>query len=147
MCLYCFTHFYKFIDIILLLLCHLYILDLAIEYVIKSTIKTASLFIDMYVEMKFCLFIYLFFVIDSISFQDEDDTYQYRHVILDKNMASLIPKNRLMDEYEWRALGIKQGPHWEHYLIHEPGKIFCFSQSSFIDLSIRTICSYVSPFT
>jgi cyclin-dependent kinase regulatory subunit CKS1 len=38
-------------------------------------------------------------------------------------MVSLIPKNRLMDECEWRALGIKQGPHWEHYLIHKPGKI------------------------
>ncbi|CAF0965284.1 unnamed protein product [Rotaria sordida] len=34
----------------------------------------------------------------------EDDTYQYRHVILDKSMVSLIPKNRLMDECEWRAL-------------------------------------------
>ncbi|CAF0848122.1 unnamed protein product [Rotaria sordida] len=30
----------------------------------------------------------------------EDDTYQYRHVILDKNMLALIPKTRLMDEYE-----------------------------------------------
>jgi cyclin-dependent kinase regulatory subunit CKS1 len=50
----------------------------------------------------------------------EDDMYQYRHVILDKGMVSLIPKNRLMDECEWRALGIKQGPHWEHYLIHKP---------------------------
>ncbi|CAF0818217.1 unnamed protein product [Adineta steineri] len=50
----------------------------------------------------------------------EDDSYQYRHVILDKSMVSLIPKNRLMDECEWRALGIKQGPNWEHYLIHKP---------------------------
>jgi hypothetical protein len=41
-------------------------------------------------------------------------------------MVSLIPKNRLMDECEWRALGIKQGPHWEHYLIHKPGKISSF---------------------
>jgi hypothetical protein len=54
---------------------------------------------------------------------DEDDIYQYRHVILDKELVPLIPKNRLMDECEWRALGIKQGPHWGHYLIHKPGKI------------------------
>lgn len=53
----------------------------------------------------------------------EDDMYQYRHVIVDKGMVSLIPKNRLMDECEWRALGVKQGAHWEHYLIHKPGKI------------------------
>jgi len=45
---------------------------------------------------------------------DEDDIYQYRHVILDKDLVPLIPKNRLMDECEWRALGIKQGPHWGH---------------------------------
>lgn len=57
---------------------------------------------------------------------DEDDTYQYRHVILDKEMASMIPKNRLLEECEWRALGIKQGPHWEHYLIHKPGRIHTF---------------------
>ncbi|CAF3077624.1 unnamed protein product [Rotaria sp. Silwood2] len=50
----------------------------------------------------------------------EDDTYQYRHIILDKSMVSLIPANRLMDECEWRALGIKQGSHWGHYLIHKP---------------------------
>lgn len=48
--------------------------------------------------------------------------YQYRHVIVDRSMVSLIPKNRLMDECEWRALGIKQGSHWDHYLIHKPGK-------------------------
>jgi hypothetical protein len=58
---------------------------------------------------------------------DEDDAYQYRHVILDKDMAPLIPKNRLMDECEWRTLGIKQGPHWEHYLIHKPGRVSFFS--------------------
>ena len=77
---------------------------------------------------------------------DEDDTYQYRHVILDKSMISLIPKNRLMDECEWRALGIKQGPHWEHYLIHKPGKIlrlFFLLILILILFSIRTICSYV----
>lgn len=52
---------------------------------------------------------------------DEDDRYQYRHVIVDRSLVALIPKNRLMDECEWRALGIKQGSHWEHYLIHKPG--------------------------
>lgn len=33
-----------------------------------------------------------------------------------------------MDECEWRALGIKQGAHWEHYLIHKPGRIFLRSK-------------------
>jgi hypothetical protein len=70
--------------------------------------------------------------LDWIVLVDEDDMYQYRHVILDKGMVSLIPKNRLMDECEWRALGIKQGPHWEHYLIHKPGKIPCLIRNLII---------------
>ena len=75
---------------------------------------------------------------------DEDGTYQYRHVILDKGMVSLIPKNRLMDECEWRALGIKQGAHWEHYLIHKPGNIrFMTFEQTWQRLSLRTICSHV----
>lgn len=61
-------------------------------------------------------------------------------------MAPVIPKNRLMGECEWRALGIKQGPHWEHYLIHKPGKISSFQHYSFIVSSIRAICTYVSSF-
>ena len=32
-----------------------------------------------------------------------------------------------MEDCEWRALGIKPGPHWEHYLIHKPGKIHVLS--------------------
>ena len=63
---------------------------------------------------------------------DDDDTYQYRHVILDKEMVSLMPKNRLMNEMEWRALGIKQGPHWEHYLIHKPGNQSLYFLSAII---------------
>jgi hypothetical protein len=87
------------------------------------------------------------FVVNSFFlFIDEDDIYQYRHVILDKDMVPLIPKSRLMDECEWRALGIKQGPHWEHYLIHKPGKIFSFRWCSSTKFSLRTICPYVSSF-
>jgi hypothetical protein len=64
-------------------------------------------------------------------------------------MVPLIPKNRLMEECEWRALGIKQGPHWEHYLIHKPGNILSFLIVVFLTVvffSLRTICTYVSSF-
>ncbi|VDM79742.1 unnamed protein product [Strongylus vulgaris] len=38
----------------------------------------------------------------------EDDEYEYRHVHVTKEVAKLIPKNRLMSETEWRSLGIQQ---------------------------------------
>lgn len=50
----------------------------------------------------------------------EDEEYEYRHVHVPKEVARLVPKNRLMSESEWRSLGVQQSPGWIHYLIHEP---------------------------
>ena len=44
-----------------------------------------------------------------------------RHVILPKEIARLIPKNKLMAESEWRGYGVQQSQGWVHYLIHTPG--------------------------
>ncbi|CAF1037887.1 unnamed protein product [Didymodactylos carnosus] len=49
-----------------------------------------------------------------------DGRYEYRHVVVSKDLIRTIPSNRCMDEHEWRALGIRQGLHWEHYMIHKP---------------------------
>ncbi|PAV62406.1 hypothetical protein WR25_05535 [Diploscapter pachys] len=49
-----------------------------------------------------------------------DDEYEYRHVHVTKEVAKMIPKNRLMSESEWRSLGIQQSPGWVHYAIHAP---------------------------
>ncbi|ODV92390.1 hypothetical protein CANCADRAFT_30555 [Tortispora caseinolytica NRRL Y-17796] len=58
-----------------------------------------------------------------------DDTYEYRHVILPKNMMKVIPSDyfipesgclRILLEEEWRGLGITQSLGWEHYEIHAP---------------------------
>eukprot|EP00842_Homolaphlyctis_polyrhiza_P001017 jgi/Hompol1/1916/HPOL_002795-RA len=43
-----------------------------------------------------------------------DDVYEYRHVSVPK------PIGRLLEEWEWRGLGIKQSPGWVHYMIHNP---------------------------
>lgn len=32
----------------------------------------------------------------------------------------MVPKNKLMTEDEWRAIGIQQSRGWIHYMIHEP---------------------------
>ncbi|KAJ9554718.1 hypothetical protein OSB04_009332 [Centaurea solstitialis] len=49
-----------------------------------------------------------------------DDTYEYRHVVLPPEVAKLLPKNRLLSESEWRAIGVQQSRGWVHYAIHRP---------------------------
>lgn len=44
----------------------------------------------------------------------------YRHVILPKELSQIVPKDRLLSESEWRALGITQSKGWEHYMMHRP---------------------------
>jgi len=57
-----------------------------------------------------------------ITYSDKycDDIYEYRHVILPREMLPLVPKKTLMTESEWRNLMIVQSHGWEHYMIHEP---------------------------
>ncbi|KEI40383.1 uncharacterized protein L969DRAFT_87031 [Mixia osmundae IAM 14324] len=59
---------------------------------------------------------------DSIfySARYSDDEYEYRHVILPKELAKYLPLDRLAEENEWRGLGIRQSPGWFHYLRHAP---------------------------
>lgn len=58
-----------------------------------------------------------------------DDVYEYRHVIVPKNMLRAMPKwyfrsphhapngvLRLLTEDEWRSVGITQSLGWEHYV-------------------------------
>uniref|UniRef100_A0AAX7UW54 Cyclin-dependent kinases regulatory subunit n=1 Tax=Astatotilapia calliptera TaxID=8154 RepID=A0AAX7UW54_ASTCA len=49
-----------------------------------------------------------------------DDHYEYRHVVLPREMTKYIPKSHLMSEDEWRQLGVQQSQGWIHYMIHEP---------------------------
>jgi hypothetical protein len=39
-------------------------------------------------------------------------------VILPKELAKSIPKGRLLEESEWRQLGVQQSRGWKHYAIH-----------------------------
>ena len=57
-----------------------------------------------------------------------DDEYEYRHVILPKQLLKMIPNDyfspddsgvlRLLAEHEWRGIGITQSLGWEHYEVH-----------------------------
>ncbi|CAN6826600.1 unnamed protein product, partial [Brassica oleracea] len=58
----------------------------------------------------------------QIQYSDKyfDDTFEYRHVVLPPDTAKLLPKNRLLSENEWRAIGVQQSRGWVHYAIHRP---------------------------
>jgi len=49
-----------------------------------------------------------------------DEKFEYRHVMLPKDVAKLVPKTHLMTEAEWRNLGVQQSLGWIHYMLHEP---------------------------
>jgi cyclin-dependent kinase regulatory subunit CKS1 len=63
-----------------------------------------------------------------------DDEYEYRHVILPKQFLKMIPKQffnddntgtlRLLEDEEWRGLGITQSLGWEHYEVHGITRVF-----------------------
>ena len=45
---------------------------------------------------------------DEIEYSQKyyDDIYEYRHVLLPRNIFKSIPKGRLLSESEWRAIGV-----------------------------------------
>ncbi|GKT22608.1 Cyclin-dependent kinase, regulatory subunit like protein [Aduncisulcus paluster] len=50
----------------------------------------------------------------------KDDKYEYRHVILPSEVASRVPKGKLLTEDQWRHLGVQQSRGWVHYTCHKP---------------------------
>lgn len=59
---------------------------------------------------------------EEIEYSDKyfDDIYEYRHVILPKNIFKTMKKGVLLSENEWRSLGVQQSRGWVHYEIHRP---------------------------
>mmetsp|Transcript_31961 Transcript_31961/g.63398 ORF Transcript_31961/g.63398 Transcript_31961/m.63398 type:complete len:93 (-) Transcript_31961:226-504(-) len=63
---------------------------------------------------------------DEIEYSEKymDERFEYRHVILTKPVAKEMYKltqgKRLLDEGEWRGLGVTQSRGWAHYEIHRP---------------------------
>ncbi|XP_060760945.1 cyclin-dependent kinases regulatory subunit 1 isoform X1 [Neoarius graeffei] len=51
-----------------------------------------------------------------------DENFEYRHVMLPKDIAKRVPKTHLMSETEWRNLGVQQSQGWVHYMIHQPAR-------------------------
>ncbi|EGD72842.1 CDC28 protein kinase regulatory subunit 1B [Salpingoeca rosetta] len=59
---------------------------------------------------------------DKIAYSNKyyDETHEYRHVFLPKELVGQVPQDRLMTETEWRNLGVQQSRGWIHYMIHRP---------------------------
>lgn len=49
-----------------------------------------------------------------------DEYYEYRHVILPKEIFKKLPAKKLLSESEWRSIGLTQSQGWIHYTIHKP---------------------------
>ncbi|XP_053985752.1 cyclin-dependent kinases regulatory subunit [Hylaeus anthracinus] len=49
-----------------------------------------------------------------------DDKYEYRHVVLPKELVKFVSSTHLLSEQEWRAIGVQQSQGWVHYMIHKP---------------------------
>ena len=64
---------------------------------------------------------------DDIEYSEkyQDDKFEYRHVILNKSAAKEVWKltdsmKRLLQEDEWRGVGVQQSRGWQHYEFHRP---------------------------
>jgi len=46
---------------------------------------------------------------DEIEYSEKykDDFYEYRHVLLPKEIYKKMPQGRLLSEIEWRSLGVQ----------------------------------------
>ncbi|KAJ2341934.1 hypothetical protein GGH91_003689 [Coemansia sp. RSA 2671] len=50
-----------------------------------------------------------------------DDEFEYRHVSMPDGLRKYLPDPpRIMEEVEWRFLGVQQSAGWEHYMVHVP---------------------------
>jgi cyclin-dependent kinase regulatory subunit CKS1 len=58
----------------------------------------------------------------EIEYSDKyyDDYYEYRHVILPKEIFKKLPAKKLLTESEWRSIGLTQSQGWVHFTIHKP---------------------------
>ena len=61
---------------------------------------------------------------DEIEYSEKytDELYEYRHVLLTKDVYKKIKdfKSTLLTENQWRGLGVTQSRGWVHYEVHKP---------------------------
>ena len=53
-----------------------------------------------------------------------DEAFEYRHVMLPKELAKMVPKTHLMSETEWRNLGVQQSQGMSYSTHYSKSQIF-----------------------
>lgn len=48
-----------------------------------------------------------------------DDEFEYRYVVLPREMATELKNKKILAEDEWRSMGIQQSRGWAHYGFHK----------------------------
>jgi cyclin-dependent kinase regulatory subunit CKS1 len=48
-----------------------------------------------------------------------DDQFEYRYVVLPREMAAELKNKKILTEDEWRGMGITQSRGWAHYGFHK----------------------------
>ena len=48
-----------------------------------------------------------------------DDHFEYRYVVLPREMAAELKNKKILSEDEWRGMGITQSRGWAHYGFHK----------------------------
>ena len=58
----------------------------------------------------------------EIEYSDKytDNYYEYRHVLLPKEIFKKLPAKMLLSESEWRTIGVQQSKGWVNYTMHKP---------------------------
>lgn len=49
-----------------------------------------------------------------------DGSYEYRQVVIPRELAAELKTQGLLTEAHWRAMGITQSRGWVHYDVHKP---------------------------
>ena len=52
----------------------------------------------------------LIYILDLCPFVNIHNKFEYRHMMLPKDLAMHVPKTHLMSSAEWRNLGVQQSP-------------------------------------
>ncbi|KAI8081761.1 regulatory subunit of cyclin-dependent kinase [Halteromyces radiatus] len=71
-----------------------------------------------------------------------DDTYEYRHIILPKQIARYLPDKKykiLLQEKEYRRLDVNISLGWQHYMTHKPEPNIFLLRRSFEDAKRKII--------
>lgn len=74
-----------------------------------------------------------------------DDIYDYRYVVIPRELVEFIPNDRTLTEAEWRQIGITQSFGWEHFEKHfSEHHILMFRRAKYTDSKTGRVPAHVT---